>query len=1275
MESLSSLPLEQFIHLCPSLLSDVHTQVEIALALIHRLLESSDQVDDLFLRESLHILSQQCNPHPAITQALLDAVEFLPNVGLVLEHIPQIVGSTEEEFSLCLGKAKDLLLSGECVPQVMGMLSELSLPQNMVQEASQWAIRALDWVEADDFPVVLRLIFSQSEVRKDVISQVRLQCASLPMEVVLTLSETLRSAIRFSSRVANSFTQVMRKAEVWSSFDLLMCFVIMERQSDKDTYATIAIALEKGSLDPNLLCNVVVNATNLRVFDGKSFLSFLRTLLYKSDSMIVLSRILFDVHARMRLDIVSLLISSLSSMNWMLSSKPTDGPSSLSVPGMEGISMEAMASAALRALITLHDLADRCAHEVLEHEDGTLIPYYGMLEETFVEITRFPSLPVDYIRILSSTMCILAVQSHHARQRMLIIMRKMIGWGNENGLLLFDEACRHGLFCKDEQNVFLRYTLSPSSPIFNYERPITRISRTFDVFCRLVHRFDHPAAMQSVVEHPLEIVLSKMARLSDVWEINPFSPKFLIYSIGCFQAAFTSQDTSLASTILRVQFKVDWKSVKPWFHSDPLHSFDSEITQLLYETVLVLWKRNLVFLAAKLLMSENHFLQMGLLNAEFMDLFGQVQEKLNDQWCLMIPTSRMASVFRADTSLWMDTVFALQHSFFMSIDPPSAIGILESNRSASADFVNKDIVKFVLRWFSDIAMVGSFGAQHHFSRIPVHPCVDRELISLEDFYEILSCPHSFILEIYSTSSSLRASTLKKDASLTHRVEFRTSEESGISAGRDHGKEESEGTEHEKLEYGTGRWIEFVDLQKCRHRDIFRKIFVDSQFSIVHSACLEQWIHGMINDDLVVRGEGLFGNIAHALSRTSCGSQDGDVALWLEQTRTREINGFDACVARFHAMKELYGALSCVRSLLYASYLRQNACLLHFLLFLLRNMDQLSEDPNACKQMIRTMAYDLPFFVRKTTGRPIMSGQVDSIGVSLMRLMKKSFHPGFTMILFMAGACGKLNEIVKIILFSIMHSAHPTYANYVVRSSRLDSESLAIHISNVFSLLGDFHDGQSAVEWTNIVHACTAILLRKSRFTVDHASVVIRILSRWIGEKATGVIDMLAGDDIDDDDDRVGAFGRIGFLLEMSRVLCSNLRSSILWNTVERAPKRRKTIIQNRMRMTPKLSARKNGLLSSIEALEKRIEESWEHCISEGKKIGIEVFVTIGIEEEGEEDGKAGDMALENEGCDGMTDHRMEQVDTSLMDTIRGFEGIVLSLMKDVEQLGITDCCP
>jgi carbamate kinase len=201
MDSLSSLSLEQFIHLCPSLLSDTHRHVEIALALIHRLLESSELIDDFSLRESLHILSQQCNPHPAITQALLNTVEFLPNVGLVLEHIPQIVGSTDEELSLCLGKAKDLLLSGECVPQVIGMLSELSLPQRMVQEASQWALRALDWVETEDFPVILRLIFSQSEVRKDVISQVRQQCAALPMEAILTLSETLRSAIRFTSRV------------------------------------------------------------------------------------------------------------------------------------------------------------------------------------------------------------------------------------------------------------------------------------------------------------------------------------------------------------------------------------------------------------------------------------------------------------------------------------------------------------------------------------------------------------------------------------------------------------------------------------------------------------------------------------------------------------------------------------------------------------------------------------------------------------------------------------------------------------------------------------------------------------------------------------------------------------------------------------------------------------------------------------------------------------------------------------------------------------------
>jgi hypothetical protein len=224
-------------------------------------------------------------------------------------------------------------------------------------------------------------------------------------------------------------------------------------------YGIISTALEKGSLDPNLLCNVVVGATNLRVLDGKSFLSFLRILLYKSDSIVVLSRILFDAQSRMRLDIVSLLVSSLSSMNWILSNKPTDEQSSLSLPGREDMTNDTMMCAALHALITLHDLVDGRGHAVLEHEDGTLVPYYGMLEETYIEITRFPSLPVDYIHILSSTLCILVIQSHHVRQRLLIIMRKMIGWGNENGLLLFDEACRHGLFCEGERSVFLRYVV------------------------------------------------------------------------------------------------------------------------------------------------------------------------------------------------------------------------------------------------------------------------------------------------------------------------------------------------------------------------------------------------------------------------------------------------------------------------------------------------------------------------------------------------------------------------------------------------------------------------------------------------------------------------------------------------------------------------------------------------------------------------------------------------------------------------------------------------
>jgi hypothetical protein len=200
------------------------------------------------------------------------------------------------------------------------------------------------------------------------------------------------------------------------------------------------------------------------------------------------------------------------------------------------------------------------------------------------------------------------------------------------------------------------------------------------------------------------------------------------------------------------------------------------------------------------------------------------------------------------------TVFALQHSFFWNIDPPSAVGILESNRSASGDLVNKDVVHFVLRWFSDITKLGSFDAQRQFSRIPVRCNVDGELKTLENFYDALSCPHSFILEFLTTSSSLETSTLMMSPSTTPALEPRMNMEKESSSRSDRGKEETEsedGIASEKLQYGTGRWCEYVDLQRRRQRVLFRKIFVDSHFSAVHSACLEQWICEMNHDDLFV----------------------------------------------------------------------------------------------------------------------------------------------------------------------------------------------------------------------------------------------------------------------------------------------------------------------------------------------------------------------------------------------------------------------------------------
>jgi dihydroxyacetone kinase len=89
-------------------------------------------------------------------------------------------------------------------------------------------------------------------------------------------------------------------------------------------------------------------------------------------------------------------------------------------------------------------------------------------------------------------------------------------------------------------------------------------------------------------------------------------------------------------------------------------------------------------------------------------------------------------------------------------------------------------------------------------------------------------------------------------------------------------------------------------------------------------------------------------------------------------------------------------------------------------------------------------------------------------------------------------------------------------------------------------------------------------------------------------------------------------------------------------------------------------------LSAIDVLEGKIEDAWEHCISEGKKNGIEVFVTIGNEndEAGMDGGEIGDGIHGEKNLD----RRMEQVDLSLMETIKGFEEIVQSLMTGVEQL-------
>ncbi len=186
------------------LLCDAITSTDTALAIITRIQMGVD--DDRTITNLMSMLVGNVIPSPTITAAFAALVFVLESPAPVIDALPSLCGSSNDELIVVVKTLSDLMdLDKRHAASVIGALGELPLSPSMQRHVHALTRSLLRSVSTSDLPVVVKTLLRHctADTVADAVALVRMECQSVPVKEVGLLVEVIASIMAQSPALAS----------------------------------------------------------------------------------------------------------------------------------------------------------------------------------------------------------------------------------------------------------------------------------------------------------------------------------------------------------------------------------------------------------------------------------------------------------------------------------------------------------------------------------------------------------------------------------------------------------------------------------------------------------------------------------------------------------------------------------------------------------------------------------------------------------------------------------------------------------------------------------------------------------------------------------------------------------------------------------------------------------------------------------------------------------------------------------------------------------------
>ena len=214
----------------------------------------------------LRSIALHSEPHPVVTEQVVQLLYVVDNPEIVIDVLAQIVGTTPNEVNFVVEQYKDLLDGNRAllVP-ILGSLADLQLPKEYQLETFRLAHAAVSVVDEEDLPSVARTLLrvAKSEGNRTNIDnpsikgilKLRESCIHMNRSTELLIVQVFHQSWMNDPKVAHHFLTMLRGsiigmsteqiATTLSSLDvsiLLLLIVTPSYRTDAQWCATVCLS-------------------------------------------------------------------------------------------------------------------------------------------------------------------------------------------------------------------------------------------------------------------------------------------------------------------------------------------------------------------------------------------------------------------------------------------------------------------------------------------------------------------------------------------------------------------------------------------------------------------------------------------------------------------------------------------------------------------------------------------------------------------------------------------------------------------------------------------------------------------------------------------------------------------------------------------------------------------------------------------------------------------------------------------------------------------------